>query len=284
MSDDNLGNVAYRLVAAAKTALFTQGEIAQLTYGAFDSAVTTLRDSDLEEVTFQFPIGYKADRTSMLGDRTYQKAQLLERYRYLAQNQLGLNGIVQLVTIIDACFGDILRAVVRKYPKKLGAKRTMSLGSVLEAASIEEVHMRATDALLNELAYKSPAEYAEAVKTLIGVNLLECPAFHKYVEIKATRDIYIHNRGVANDVYLRKAGTHARVGSGHLLPVDDVYFLESYESCLQITEWLERDLHTRWHSSEYEQNQIKLKRSSAPMTGTSGPQAIEQATIQATEG
>ena len=86
----------------------------------------------------------------------------------------------------------------------------------------------------------------------MSINLLECPAYHKYIEIKATRDIYIHNKGNANEMYLSKAGSHARVKAEEFLPIDTIYFLESFEACLQITEWLENSLHTVWHSSEFE--------------------------------
>ena len=102
--------------------------------------------------------------------------------------------------------GDVVRAVVVRYPHKLGGKRNISIQTVLESTSLAEVHLRATDALLNELAYKSPTEFAESVQPLLSINLLECPAFHQYVEVKATRDIFIHNSGISNDVYVRKAG------------------------------------------------------------------------------
>jgi hypothetical protein len=133
---------------------------------------------------------------------------------------------------------------------------------VLESASIEDIHLRATDTLLNELSYKSPAEFAESMKELLSVNLLECPAFQRFVEMKATRDIYIHNQGIANDTYVRKSGPHVRVRAGMKLPVDIRYFMQSYESCLQLTEWLEKEMHERWNSSEYElyaQRQMKLQ-------------------------
>lgn len=133
--------------------------------------------------------------------------------------------------------------------------------------------MRATDALLNELSYKAPGEFAESMQTLLSVNLLECPAFHRYMEIKATRDIFVHNRGIANDIYLRKAGSHARVKVGMVLPADIQYFLESYEHCLQVADWLEEQLHSRWHSSEYEdrrspQIEIPLVPPSPPVSAT----------------
>jgi hypothetical protein len=252
---ENLGNYLYRIVDGARFTLFDQGELAQLTYGAFDIAAKSLAESDQEQIQISFPVGYRADKTTIESTRTYKKNEILSRYQYLAFNQLSTNGIIQLVTIVEAAVSDIIRAVILKYPKKLSGKRTIAIKSVLESSSIQEVHMRATDGFINELTYKSPADFAEAIRPILSINLLECPAFHKYIEVKATRDIYIHNRGAANDVYVRKAGTHARVKDGMNLPTDVQYFLESYESCIQVIEWLEQELHQHWHSSELEEKE-----------------------------
>jgi len=236
--------------------MFDQGELAQLTYGAFDIAARSMQEMEEEEVEVTFPVGYKPDRTAMSSTRKYRKEQLLSKYQFLAYHQLSVNALVQLVTIVETMLGDVLRAVVVRYPHKLGGKRNLSIQSVLESTSLEEVHLRATDTLLNELAYKSPAEFAESFQQLLSVNILECPAFHRYMEVKASRDIFIHNRGIANDVYVRKAGSHARVKSGVGLPADIQYFLESYEFCLQIADWLEVELHNHWHSSNYEDSKV----------------------------
>jgi len=254
-------NQLYKIVGEARRALFDQGELAQLTYGAFDIAARGMQASAQNEISVTFPIGYRADKTAIESTRNYKKEELLGRYQYLAFHQLSVNGIVQLVTILEAMLGDVMRAVIMKYPQKLGNKRNIPMTTILEAVSIEEIHLRATDSFLNELAYKSPEEFSESAKTILSINLLECPAFHKYIEVKATRDIYIHNRGIANGIYLRKSASHARVKSGMKLPVDIQYFLESYESCIQMTEWLEVKLHENWHSSEldeYKQRQIEM--------------------------
>lgn len=252
MTTVNIGNQLNQIVTTARTTMFDQGELAQLTYGAFDIAARSMQDAEQEEITVTFPVGYKPDKTAIESFRTYRKEQLLSKYQYLAFHQLSVNALVQLVTIVETMLGDIVRAVVVRYPQKLGGKRSLSIQTVLESTSLEEIHLRATDALLNELAYKSPAEFAESMQQLLSVNLLECPAFHWYMEVKASRDIYIHNRNIANDVYVRKAGSHARVNSGAALPADIQYFLESYEHCLQIADWLETELHSHWHSSEFE--------------------------------
>lgn len=249
---NNLGNNLNQIVYSARGVMFDQGELAQLTYGALDIAAQKLQEMEQDEVEVTFPVGYNPDRTPMSGTRKYHKDQLLSKYQFLAFHQLSVNTILQLVTIVETMLGDVIRAVVARYPQKLGGKRTLSIQAVLESTSLEEVHIRATDTLLNELSYKSPTEFAEAFNQLLSINLLECPAFHRYMEVKATRDIFVHNRGVANDVYVRKAGTHTRVKSGMKLPADVQYFLESYEYCLQIADWLEVELHSHWHSSDYE--------------------------------
>lgn len=261
MTSLNLGNQLNRIVLTAKHAMFDQGELAQLTYGAFDIAARSMQDMEQEEIEVTFPVGYKPDKTPIPSTRTYRKEQLLSKYQFLAFHQLSINALVQLVIIIETMLSDVVRAVVVRYPQKLGGKRSVPLQTVLESTSIEEVHIRATDAFLNELAYKSPAEFSESMQQLLSVNLLECPSFHRYMEIKATRDIFVHSSGIANDVYIRKAGSHARVKSGMALPADIQYFLESYECCIQVTEWLEIELHEHWHSTEYEDSknpQIEL--------------------------
>lgn len=256
MSNQNLGNQLNQIVIFARGAMFDQGELAQLTYGAFDFAARSMQEMKQDDIEVSFPVKYNPDRTSIQSTRKYSKEQLLSKYHYLAYHQLSVNGLVQLVTLVETMLSDVVRAVVVRYPHKLGGKRNISIQTVLESTTLDEVHLRATDSLLNELAYKSPVEFAESVQPLLSINLLECPAFHRFVEVKATRDIFIHNRGIANDVYVRKAGSHARVKSGITLPADTQYFLESYECCLQIADWLEIALHSNWHSSDYEDKKI----------------------------
>src|SRR5690606_24248426 len=98
--------------------------------------------------------------------------------------------------------------------------------------------------------------------------------FHRYIEVKASRDIFIHNQGVANEIYARKAGSHARVTPGMLLPADAAYFLESYESCLRVSEWLEQELHDHWHSSDFEDR----RRAQIEMQLQQPPQPVDPGT------
>jgi hypothetical protein len=263
MTTTDLGNQLNRIVSSARSILFRQGELAQLTYGAFDIASRKVQEDATETIEISFPVGWAPDHKPINATRKYSKQELLTQYQFLALNQLASNGVLHLVTITEAMTEDVLRAVFMRYPHKLGADTKISVGAVLEATSLEAVHAHAVDTMLNKLAYKSPAEFADDVRKQMGISLLECTAFHRYMELKATRDVYIHNRGIANKVYVGKAGQHARVQAGQFLPVDVQYFLESYEQCLRLTEWWERQLHDKWHSSEFEARENAPKQTSA---------------------
>jgi hypothetical protein len=253
----DIGNKLNRVANDARGSIFQQAEIAELTFSAFRTLSDAIKARENTEITFSYPVGYRPDRTTIQTEKTYTKEALLQNCAFLADRQLAANAIVQLVTIMEALFGDLVREVVLRFPQKIGSKRMVRMEDVLHATSVEDIHLRATDALLSELSYKSPVDFAESAQPLLSMNLLECPAFHKYVETKAARDVLIHNRGMVNETYLRKAGTHARAKKGIQLPFDVQYFLESYEACLQVTEWVEQKLHDVWYSSEYEDRRAK---------------------------
>jgi hypothetical protein len=258
--DPGLGNTLNRMMSGAKTLLFNQGELAQLSHSSLFNTLQSINDGDLEEYEITYPVGYKPTKEAILSTHTYKKDDLVQRYNHLTYYQIPVNGIFQLATIMEVMFTEVVRSVVRSFPEKMGSKRQIPVSVVLKSGSIEQIQIAATDTFLNELSYKSPREFAKEVENLLSVNLLECAAYHSYIEMKATRDVLIHNAGYANEVYVSKAGSHARVARGVELPMDQVYFLECYESCfLRVVEWLEEALHKTWHSSEFYERQQRAE-------------------------
>jgi len=276
MMNLDLGNHLNRVVRATRGFLFRQSELAQLTFGAFDIAYRRVQEDQREEIELQYPVGWTADQKPIPSTRKYSKQELLTQYQFLAADQLSQNGILHLVTIMEAMAEDLLRAVYLKYPEKLGADKKINIGAVLQVTSLEALRAHAVDTVLNENAYSSPKEHARAIRKLMGINLLECTAFHRYIELKATRDVYIHNRGYANKTYIRKAGQHSRVKEGDFLPANAQYFHESFEQCVQLTEWWEEVLHKKWHSSEYENRLTSESRQDVTPSQPTGDAVSEQ--------
>jgi len=259
MPEENLGNTLNQRLKNSLYALFGEGEVIQLTHFSFGEMAKRIENDPSKVFTLTYPIGLRADKTAMLGNSEYSKSVILNKVAQLSNDKLALNGIYQLVTIIEALLGDIVRIIILKYPNKIGSKRSVKSIDVLNCESIEEIHLKIANCILNELSYKSPTDFAEESRKILSVNLLECPAYHRYIEVKATRDIHIHNLGIVNELYLSKASTHVRAQLGEYLPVTIPYYLESYESCLQLNEWLEVKLHEIWPSSDFEERKKKNK-------------------------
>lgn len=249
---ESFGDKLFKRSADAKNTLFLQGEIAQLTYQSFVKYIEIINEIEEPEIDVTYPVGFKPDNTTIDSTRKYTKEDLISRYNFLGLTQLPINGIYQLVTTIEALLGDILRDILIEFPQKISNKRKLDFELVLEANSLDEIKIALVNSIINELAYKSPKDFTEEFNKYVGINLLEKPTFHRYKELKATRDIYIHNQGVANDIYLAKADILARVKSGQYLPVNIQYFLQSYECCLQMTEIFEEELNKIWPSLEYQ--------------------------------
>ena len=231
-----------------------QGEMAELTYSSYTKFIETIEASEEEKITVTYPVGWKPDNTPINSTLEYTKKKLISRYNFLGLTKLPIDGLFQLVTIVETLFGNILRETLLEYPSKISGKRKLDAESVLEATSIDEIKITLINSILNELAYKSPKDYAVEFSNYVSINLLEFPVFHRYIELKATRDIHIHNAGIANEIYLNKADTMARVKNGFYLLVDVQYFLQSYEYCLQLTELLEKELDKIWPSAIYRKN------------------------------
>jgi hypothetical protein len=246
------GDAVNRVVCDARIALVAQNEIAHFAYTAFEHAIGSMPPNN-QPLTFEYPIGWGPDDKAIPYQKTYSQQEIIARYRHLESLVLPNNVIGQLVTIVETMLHDAVRVVVARFPQRLDKKQKISTGLILGAGSIEEVHSILIESVLNNISYETPRDFADHFKVLAGgVNLLECAAFERYMELKATRDIYVHNRGFANETYERKAGSHARVRRGQLLPINMPYVFKANEHCVQLTEWLEDQFHERWHSLAYE--------------------------------
>jgi hypothetical protein len=269
---NTLGDTIFQHLSAYQEALFELGRTTQLSYNAYNGQIQFFKNSQDTQFTINYPLGMHADGGVMPGDWKFSKEEIIRQYEHLSNHQLSLSGVYQLVTFTEICLGILINEVVKAFPKKLSTKRSMPVACLFEHDNIEEARGAAISALRNELAYLSPRDFAESVTPILSINLLEIPAFHHYMELTATRDVFIHDRGIANPVYKSKAGSHSRVKPGLLLPMNMSYFLKSYEACLSLAEELMREFHAVWPSSLYA-SQLKKNEANQSVELTAPPAA-----------
>lgn len=274
------GDRLNEMINNSRAVLFLQGEMAQLTYISYEKFIELVNNDESETIPITYPVGLRPDNTLINTTREYTKQELVERYQLLALDKLPIDGILKLVTLMETLLNDILRRILIEYPNKIPNKRKIDVEKALNASSLEEIKLYIVDNILNDIAYKSPKDYADEFNKYVGVNLLENPIFHKYIELKATRDIHIHNNGIANEIYRAKAGVMARINTDTFLPVTVQYFLQSYECCLQLNELLESELDKIWPSQDYRESKTKASTSTTDEKESVVEKAIEESKEQ----
>ena len=137
-----------------------------------------------------------------------------------------------LLTAVSQCetfIFDVLKLVLTKHPKLLMGKKFDELAvpfDVFLGQDKEQIIAAKIKAKLSAISYQSPREQLAYLERVAGVKTSSV-RFKHYCEIKATRDILVHNAGIIDEKYITKSGDKARGKVGELIHVDEAYFNES---------------------------------------------------------
>jgi hypothetical protein len=147
---------------------------------------------------------------------------------FQAQCERGVfeTNIVSLVSRTEAFIQDSLAIVASAYPQKLSIladKGGIPLDLFLEHEEREDVIWRFVAMKCEGLMFGKPSEYLEKAGKVLTIEL-DNNVVKEFIEIKASRDIIIHNRGRINKLYTEKAGDQRRGEDGDELVIDRTYF------------------------------------------------------------
>jgi hypothetical protein len=104
------------------------------------------------------------------------------------------------------------------FPKRL-AKRLVDFKTILEASDKAQITLWVVERALNELKYKKVQEWFAYLEGLANLGTPGADAIGRIAEIKASRDLLVHNRGIVSSTYVAKAGIHARHRIGERLEI-----------------------------------------------------------------
>jgi hypothetical protein len=153
-----------------------------------------------------------------------KEKDLLRLYaRYRTTYLFGLS-FVQLVTILEAFLFDFLRLLLTNDPRHLAQKKQIEVGVALSAADREALVLLIAERELNELKYERPKAWFDYLGKIIKLGCPTEEEIERIAEMKAARDLIIHNTGIVNKTYTEKAGTKARYMPGDKVVIDRPYF------------------------------------------------------------
>jgi hypothetical protein len=154
------------------------------------------------------------------------------------QERLALESTFQqFISLFENFFFDLLRFWLTAYPRGLGNKQ-IDLHTILDSPDHEAIILAVVNKELNAVMNEKPAQWFAYLQEKIKMVGPTPDQIDRLTEAKATRDILIHNGGVANKVYVAKAGKLARAGAGEILVVSEPYHRQVWEVLLDIVDRL----------------------------------------------
>lgn len=169
--------------------------------------------------------------------------------------------LIGLVSEVEHFLGNAVSAALRLYPEKMGS-RSFRLSDILNVSSNEELINRAASAVLNDLMYAKPLDYLSGLCDILSIRKDPLAShWSRFVEIKARRDLGVHNNWVANEIYQRKvreAQDAEPVAIGTRLIPDFAYVGGAMDVCDELVKVVADALGEKWIGARLPGGQERL--------------------------
>ena len=134
----------------------------------------------------------------------------------------------QFISIFENFLFDILRLWLTAHPQSLGGKQLI-FREILETADTDGVTQLVINRELIALSYERPADWFKYLDEKVKLGCPTKDEIGRIAEAKASRDLLVHNRGVANKAYESKAGSLARYKDSQRIDIPEHYHRETWE-------------------------------------------------------
>ena len=159
-----------------------------------------------------------------------QALERIEQIRLLKANNVDeiiLEGLFALaVASFEHCVSDILKTLLTQIPNKLDLKTDpITKAELINGNPLKQ----AIENKVNSISYKSLPDIINYFsKTAdIATNIVTGDEMNQLLELKATRNLLIHNNLMVNPIYEETAGPNKRSGDGGRLRINQDYLFES---------------------------------------------------------
>lgn len=128
---------------------------------------------------------------------------------------------------------EFLRAWLTEYPGSMSGNE-LKFRTVLDATGKDDIIAEVVEKEVLGLAYKRVADWFAYLENKAQLGCPTQDQIQQIAEIKASRDILVHNNGVANAIYIDKSMGRARFADGDKLTLTEQYHRASWERMKQV--------------------------------------------------
>jgi len=161
-------------------------------------------------------------------DHTIDGSDLSKLSQRYVTGYLASTTFQDFVSLFEQFIFDFLRIWLVKYPDSLREKE-VAFGKVLDSADKNEIVDAVIEKKIHELGHKKINDWFDEIEKITQLKGPSKDQMQKLVEIKASRDIFVHSKGVANHVYVTKSGGQARAANGKTLDLSEKYHRDSWQ-------------------------------------------------------
>ncbi|MCP4108372.1 MAG: hypothetical protein GY749_22980 [Desulfobacteraceae bacterium] len=137
------------------------------------------------------------------------------------------------VSLFEQFVFDLLRAWLTEYPGSL-SRNQLQFKTVLDAPDKHEIVTAVVQKEVHGLMYKRVAGWFEYLEKIAELGCPTQGQIRQLAEIKASRDVLVHNNGIANSIYVDKSMGQARFAPDDTLVLPEHYHRESWQLIKQV--------------------------------------------------
>jgi hypothetical protein len=184
-------------------------------------------------------------------------AELKDIYAHFTSNGLFEAFLVNSVSQFESFLADVIIKFLTHYPLRITetvqgmpACPNISPRDLVAAANKDELLQRVFSDHVDNVFRQRPSLYMAYLAKLLSVKT--DPSFADYYEVCATRDLVVHNNGIANALYIEKAGAKARGALGQKIAVDKDYYYDALAKLKKVSGAIKRDIEKKYGKGEEE--------------------------------
>lgn len=156
---------------------------------------------------------------------------------------------VYLVTIWDAFVLDTVRRILRVHPQVItGGENKIEVSKIWDARTIDDVKNKVIEEVVRELdsdrkkLVKKFGDYWGIDWSKSGIKVDDV------VEIRARRDIWVHNNGVVNRQYIDMVGEGTSLNDGEVAEISLMYFVDCLNKLYLLALYIHRIAHEKHYT------------------------------------
>lgn len=185
-------------------------------------------------------------------EQSLKRIERIRKHKTETQEPIILEGLFVLaISSFETCLTDTIRILLSHFPEKLDAiiekvnKEDLIDGTLLEKTINQKV---------NSISYKNLEEILKYLARITGISLdtIQPETKNQLVEIKASRNLLVHNNLKVNSIYLETAGPDKREKqTGKQLEIDQKYLFRSITILNDFLLILEKELKEKYNKYTY---------------------------------